>query len=381
LININDETSSSYFSLQSKFQPLKNWNLNHINSVSLNDELNKTNVSQGKKESELITEMLSMPDLQLIVTGNQIGIIKFWNYDEFTLEHLIDEPICFGKVKTLCYMFDKKNLFAGGGDSTLILINLVDGESKWKVEKFASYSITTAISLEGKNLKESNESNDQLKGSISKICSALDYQHIFYNIGPKIACFDNYNKKLTNIFEYQKQDINSMVYIEKLHLLVYSTNKTINYIDPYNNNIKYSLNINNSLFNLTACSGKQFSNMICGTRDNEIIFYSLSIPSSMSFNQNNLSINSIPSNNCFEIVKYKIYKYKSNIVKVSYCYDDKTILIALQEGIFFLQNIDVEENKKKGSAFKNPFSNGCYFGDGHTLAMSSEDGNVDVFSC
>ena len=192
--------------------------------------------------------MISLPDLEIIVTGNQVGVVKFWKYDEFTIEHIIEEPVVKERVNSLCYLGDKRHLFAGGSDSTLSLIYLegINNIDKWHVFDYTYSEI--CIDLDMKSCI----------GEIIKICSALDYQHIFYNIGSKIVCFNNYTKKITNISQQQEHDILSMVYLEKQKLLIYSTNNSIQYINPYNSTTYYSISTGSfNLRNLISCTGKQ----------------------------------------------------------------------------------------------------------------------------
>jgi len=336
-------------------KPIKNWALHRMNSTSLNDDLNKTNVSQSVKDNEYVTAMIQLTDLELIATGNNAGIIKFWNYEDFSLEHAIDDPkvVKNGKTTGLCYLYDKKSLFCGGEDPTLYKINIGEGIDRWKFESFNNYPNTS-----------NNSSKFKLQGKINEICNSFKNQYLFYNVHNKIACFDKNNNKINSIIEYQKEEIISMVYNESKKLLIYSTSYTINLINPFNSEITFTFETGFSLGNLVNLTSiKQSKDLITGINEDELHFY---------------SIESNGNNSSYEIMKYKTHKYKTKILKTCYCYDDKSILVILLGGIFFLQNMDVEESKSKQTNLNTVFTNGCYFGDGFTIAVTNEDGNVDI---
>ena len=57
-------------------------------------------------------------------------------------------------------------------------------------------------------------------------------------------------------------------------------------------------------------------------------------------------------------------------------------MIILQEGMFWIQNIDSDERKKITSQHQSVrFTDACYFGNEKTMATVSAQGIIDIYEC
>jgi len=211
-------------------------------TIPLTDEFNKSNVDQQKIDSETVTCMIAIPDLELVVTGNQSGILKFWKFGEtFQIENIMDDPKVHGdKILAMCYFNDGKSFFSGGCDSTLGFVNL--DNPKWEFDTYNKYPENQVT-----------RKTDLITGDITSICNSFDGKHLFYNIGSKITVFDVMDKKITNIMEFQLEIIYSMLYMEKSKQLLYTTDKSIKMIDPFDSSVNFSLSLDVTIYNLISC--------------------------------------------------------------------------------------------------------------------------------
>ncbi len=218
---------------------------------------------------------------------------------------------------------------------------------KWEYDKFNKYPDNQVT-----------RKSEIIKGDIKSICNALDGKHLFYNIGAKIAVLNIFEKKISNIMEFQKENIHSMIYLDKFKALVYSTDFNLHMINPYDSSINFSLKIGITIENLITCfSNLQNKIFIIGSNKNEVIYFDVEKKN--------------------EIQKIKSFTFPSKIIKLFYCNDKNTFGIGLEDSCYWLQNIDSGELRKKNLT-RN--SNGCYLGEGKTIIFITKEGNIDIFN-
>jgi len=354
--NINNALEINH-NFVNKNLPIKNWNFVHEETVFINEELEKSVVDNEDEilEKEYITAMEGIPDLGILVTGNISGEIKFWKLklngeDINNQEFLINPKLHEGRVHTITYITsesDKKLIFTGGEDLNLNVI-IINEEQYWEVKQFNKFPINRLSHL------------GDITGNINSICNIFDGKHLVYNIGSKIAVFNINNMEIENIKEFQPDVINNMFYINDLKLLVYTTNNIIKAFNPIDSDFTYTFPIESPISNLIHC---MFNNQhyFIGSHNDNIFYYSF-------------------TNGEFKKVKnYKMIG--GTIEKLIYCYDNRTFVIILKEGIFFLQNIENENIKKRLFYDQSPFTCGCYLGDSSTLAFATSEGKIDFFKC
>ncbi len=303
-------------------------------------------------ERESVTAMEGIPDLEMLVTGNNSGIIKFWKVggnEVETKNYLKDPKLHNGKILSIMYLSSivRKFIFTGGEDSNFVAIVISEDDKKWEVRKINKYPINSITFTQ------------VITGDITSICNACDGKHVFYSIGSKIAVFRISTMEIVNIQEYQVENINTMVYLDDLKLLIYSTDFNLKAINPFESDITYSFSLDLPLTHFIACKiNNQHCFIATLANTSKIVHFTF---------ENE------------EFKKIKTYEVQGSINKLLYCYDKRTFIIVMKEGVFYLQNIENAKIKKKLVYDQTLFSSGCYLCDGSTIAIANVGGKIDFF--
>ncbi len=334
---------------------MKNWNFVHDETVNLNEKLNDEETPENYDEivnEEIVTAMEGIPDLELLVTGNKSGVIKFWKIlDEIQGEDYLSDPkLHQGKILSIAYLNsnDKKYILTGGEDCTLVLITITDNK-EWEVRKFNKFP-SNRVTTFGKII-----------GDINSICNTYNGKHILYNIGSKIAIFNIISMEIVNIQEYQPENILNMIYLKNQNLLVYSTETHIKALNPFNSEINYSYSLDSPIVNLIYCNYNNQQSFIGNfVNSSKIIHFTF---------ENE------------EFKKIKSYEVQGKIANLNYCHDKRTLIIVFKEGLFHLTNIENEQKKRKLFYDQTPLTYGCYLGDGRNIALANDEGKLEFFTC
>lgn len=339
-----------------KSKGIKTWNFVHSETVFLNDDLQNSNIENENEltEHEEVTAMESLPDLEILVTGNKNGVVKFWKLggkDEITGQnYLRDHKLHNGKVLSITYLSSdfKRFIFTGGEDSVLCMISVSDS-NEWEVKKFNRFP-TNRVTNSG-----------PVTGEINSICNGFNGKHVYYSIGSKISVFNMIVNEIVNIQEFQQEIIHSMIYVKELALLIYSTDFAIKAISPEDSDRQFTMALEFPLTNLIACQANNQHHFIGNyVNSGKLVHFTV--------------VND-------EFVKVKSYEIPGSIVKLFYCFDRRTFAATMKEGFFFLVNIEKESVKKRSHYDQTPFTNGAYLGDGRTICVSTIDAKLDFFNC
>ena len=334
----------------------------HEETIFLNEKLNKSELDYDEEgqiiNTEMVTAMEGVPDLNLLITGNISGIIKFWKlFDnkevEEQINYLTNPNIHIGQIRCITYIkTERKQLLFTGGEDTYLIMITIHKNNLWSINKFNKFP--------------NNRINKPITGVINSICDINDGKHVFYNIGSRLAGFDITLRELTVLKEYQSEVINMMSYVTELKLLIYATDK-IKAIDPINSSIIYSISLDIPIQSFFNCilNGVQYfitssRKVVENSLQSEITYFTF-------------------VDNVFR--KTSNYTVNGDIIKLIYCYDLRSFVIVLKEGLFYLQNIENENVKKKLYYDQTPFTNGCYLGDGMNLVFATNEGKLDFFKC
>jgi len=241
------------------------------------------------------------------------------------------ERIHTGEIKTLCYINDGRTLLSGGKDSSLAIIDIL------------TYKYDKVSSLNGK----------VLTGEVTSICNGNDGIHIFYSVGNSIATLDLRSRKLVGVYEGNHEKISSMVWLKEYRILICSRDSDIFAINPFENTVQFSLSQANPTKNLVVTHSE--------TRNKFILFATNYSDMLLSF-----ALESPTS-----IVSLETINYSSKIVNLLNCYDNKSIAITLEEGIWYLKNIDKDFQKKKFYQ-QCPYTSSCFIKDGLTFVFAND---------
>jgi hypothetical protein len=163
------------------------------------------------------------------------------------------------------------------------------------------------------------------------------------------------------VFE-NNDKVNDLIFLKKDNLLVILTETYMKAINPFDSEISYKLELDSLITNLTFIDTGEKSFFIGNNvNSNMIKFY--------SFNKTEFK----------KLINE--FSYNGPVSKILYCYDRRTIIVILFNGLFFLQNIENEKIRKKFSYNQIPYLNGCYCCDGSTVILTNSDAKFDIFKC
>jgi WD40 repeat protein len=301
---------------------LKNWLISLKQSISLEEE--------SKDIYPTCFEQIAEKDI--IVIGSNKGEIYLLDKSQGLICKKFKKMS--GKIKSLCYLNDEGSFLSGSKDGIIVRWYLDDTEPI--IYRFKQQQRITSIVYTGNR------------------------ESAFVSIGPNILLFNILTFQQTPKFKIDlKKDISVMKWSET-NLITGHINGEINVID-YSSKailITYSEQV---LKIKDICFLNYIDSMaiVACSKDKSVKMFSKSEKKLLKV---------------LEVSPADIYP-----VRLSYCYDTKTIIVCYNNGNFFTVNYFT--GKKKYHYSKESRITGClYPGDSSSIVFGNVEGNIDIFA-